>query len=412
MEAILKRCCGMDIHNKIIVACLLTENESGEVRKETRHFPTMTDDLLRMKAWLIENGCTDVAMESTSVYWKPIFNILEYSMNVMIVNARLIKNVPGRKTDMNDSEWIAKLLRHGLLRNSFIPPKEIRDLRDLTRYRVKLVQNATAEKNRIQKILEDANIKLSSVLSKTFSVSGTEMIKAIIQGDLSTEEIADLAKRRLRSKIPELIKALKGNVTEHHRFMLTEVFEHLNYLSERIQDLEQRIEDMLEPHREIYELLMTIPGVNKHTAASIIAEIGVDMSVFPSSKHIASWAGVCPGNNESAGKRMSGKTRKGDSWLRVTLTESAWAASKTKENYLSDKYRRLAHRRGSKRSIMAIGHKILCISYNLIKKKEPYHDLGSSYLEQLHGENSKRNAVNRLKSLGYDVSLTPIKASV
>lgn len=412
MEAILKRCCGMDIHKKIIVACLLIEEKNGEVEKSTRHFPTMTDDLLRMKAWLIENGCTDVAMESTSVYWKPIFNILEDSMNVMVVNARLIKNVPGRKTDMNDSEWIAKLLRHGLLRNSFIPPREIRDLRDLTRYRVKLVQNATSEKNRIQKILEDANIKLSSVLSKTFSVSGTEMIKAIIQGDLSTEEIANLARRRLRSKIPELIKALKGNVTGHHRFMLTEVFDHLNYIFDRIVDLEERIQEKLEPHREVYDLLMTIPGVSKHTAASIIAEIGVDMSVFPSSKHIASWAGVCPGNNESAGKRMSGKTRKGDSWLRVTLTEAAWASSKTKDNYLSDKYRRLAHRRGSKRSIMAIGHKILCISYNLIKKKEPYHDLGSSYLEQLHGENSKRNAVNRLKSLGYDVSLTPINASV
>jgi transposase len=410
MEAILKRCCGMDIHKKIIVACLLIEEKNGDVEKSTRHFPTMTDDLLRMKAWLIENGCTDVAMESTSVYWKPIFNILEDSMNVMIVNARLIKNVPGRKTDMNDSEWIAKLLRHGLLRNSFIPPRDIRDLRDLTRYRVKLVQNATSEKNRIQKILEDANIKLSSVLSKTFSVSGTEMIKAIIQGDSSPVEIADLARRRLRSKIPELIKALKGNVTEHHRFMLTAVFDHLNYIFERIADLEKRIEEKLQPYREIYELLMTIPGVSKHTAASIIAEIGVDMSVFPSSKHIASWAGVCPGNNESAGKRMSGKTRKGDSYLRVTLTEAAWAASKTKGNYLPEKYRKLAHRRGRKRAIMAISHKILCIVYNVIKKNEPYKDLGSNYLEQLHKESSRRNAVNRLKSLGFEVSLTPSKA--
>lgn len=410
MQSILKRCCGMDIHKKIIVACLLIENENGEAQTEIRHFPTMTEDILKLEQWLLENGCTHVAMESTSVYWKPIFNILEDSLNVMIVNARLIKNVPGRKTDQNDSEWIATLLRHGLLRNSFIPPRDIRDLRDLTRYRVKLVQNATSEKNRVQKILEDANIKISSVLSKTFSVSGTEMIKAIIQGGSSPEDIADMARRRLRSKIPELIKALRGNVTEHHRFMLTEVFDHLNYLSERIQDVEQRIEEKLEPHREVYELLMTIPGVNKHTAASIIAEIGVDMSLFPNSKHLASWAGVCPGNNESAGKRMSGKTRKGDRHLRVTLTEAAWAASKTKNNYLCEKYRRLAYRRGKKRSITAIAHKILCIAYNVIGKKEPYKDLGPDYLEQLHQENSKRNAVNRLKSLGFEVNLTPTKA--
>ena len=407
MQPILKSCCGMDIHKKIIVACLLKEEKNGEVKTEIRHFPTLTEDILKMEQWLLENECTHVAMESTSVYWKPIFNILEDSMKVMVVNARLIKNVPGRKTDQNDSEWIATLLRHGLLRNSFIPPRDIRDLRDLTRYRVKLVQNATAEKNRIQKILEDANIKLSSVLSKTFSVSGTEMIKAIIEGGSSPEEIANLARRRLRSKIPELIKALRGHVTDHHRFMLAVSFDHLKYLLERISKIEQRIEEKLEPHKEIYELLMTIPGVNKHVAASVIAEIGVDMSQFPNSKHLASWAGVCPGNNESAGKRMSGKTRKGDSSLRVTLTEAAWAASKTKENYLSEKYRRLVHRRGQKRSIMAIAHKILVIAYNVIDKKEPYKDLGPGYLEQLHKENSKRNAVNRLRTLGYEVNLTP-----
>ncbi len=410
MQPILKSCCGMDVHKKVIVACLLREIDNGEVKKEIKHFSTLTEDILKMERWLLENECTHVAMESTSVYWKPIFNILEDSLKVMVVNARLIKNVPGRKTDQNDSEWIATLLRHGLLRNSFIPTRDIRDLRDLTRYRVKLVQNATAEKNRLQKILEDANIKLSSVLSKTFSVSGTEMIKAIIEGESSPEEIAELARKRLRSKIPELIKALRGHVTDHHRFMMTESFEHLNYLAERIQEIEQRIEEKLEPHKAVYELLMTIPGVNKHCAASIIAEIGVDMSVFPSAKHLASWAGVCPGNNESAGKRMSGKTRKGDAWLSVTLTEAAWAASKTKDNYLSEKYRRLVHRRGQKRSIMAIAHKILCIAYNVIDKKEPYKDLGPDYLEQLHKENSKRNAVNRLKSLGYEVNLTPTKA--
>jgi transposase len=401
----------MDVHKKVIVACLLKENEKGEVEKEIKHYPTLTEYILKMEQWLLMNECTHIAMESTSVYWKPIFNILEDSMKVMVVNARLIKNVPGRKTDQNDSEWIATLLRHGLLRNSFIPPRDIRDLRDLTRYRVKLVQNTTAEKNRLQKILEDANIKLSSVLSKTFSVSGTEMIKAIIEGESAPEEIADLARKRLRSKIPELIQALRGHVTDHHRFMMMESFEHLNYLLERIHDIEQRIEEMLEPYSEIYELLMTIPGVNKHTAASIIAEIGVDMSVFPNAQHLASWAGVCPGNNESAGKRMSGRTRKGDSWLRVTLTEAAWAASKTKDNYLSEKYRRLVHRRGQKRSIMAIAHKILVIAYNVIENKEPYKDLGPDYLERLHKENSKRNAVNRLKALGYEVNLTKTKAT-
>ncbi len=410
MQAILKSCCGIDVHKAVIVACLMTEDENGKVAKESRQYATMTEDILEMKLWLLKNECFHVAMESTSVFWKPIFNILEDTINVMVVNARLIKNVPGRKTDLNDSEWIATLLRYGLLRNSFIPPKDIRDLRDLTRYRVKLVQNATSEKNRLQKILEDANIKISSILSKTFTVSGIDMIQAIIKGDSTPEQIADLARRRLRSKIPELTKALRGHVTEHHRFMLTEIFDHLNYLSERIADLEKMIEEKLEPYRNIFDLLITIPGINKHCAASIIAEIGVDMSIFQTPKRLASWAGVCPGNNESAGKRLSGKTRKGDNWLRVTLTEAAWAASKTKNNYLSEKFRRLSHRRGQKRAITAIAHKILCITYHVIEKKEPYKDLGPDYLEKIHNDNSKRNAVNRLKSLGYEVLLTPVNA--
>jgi len=407
MQPILKRCCGLDIHKSVIVACLIIESLDGKVKETKQTFSAMTEDLLRMKQWLLENECLDVAMESTSTYWKPVFNILEDSMNVMVVNARLIKNVPGRKTDLNDSQWIATLLRHGLLRNSFIPPRDIRDLRDLIRYRAKLIQNVTAEKNRLQKIMEDANIKISSVLSKTFSVSGTNMIQALIKGDSSPEQIADLARCRLRSKIPDLIKALRGHVTDHHRFMMAEIFEHLNYLGERIADLERRIDENLEPYRDVFDRLMTIPGVNKHCAASIIAEIGVDMSVFETPQRLASWAGVCPGNNESAGKRMSGKTRKGDCWLRVTLTEAAWAASKTKGNYLSEKYRRLAHRRGQKRAIMAIAHKILCIAFHVIKNKVPYKDLGPDYLERLHNENSKKNAVNRLRALGFEVSLTP-----
>jgi transposase len=412
MEDILERCCGLDVHKSKVVACLLVGELNGEVKKSIKAFSTMTGDLLRLKDWLEAEGCTHVALESTGVYWKPVFNILEGSMKVILANARHIKNVPGRKTDIKDCEWIAKLLRCGLIEESFIPPKPIRELRDLTRYRKKLVNAATAERNRVQKILEDANIKLSSVASNVFGASGEEILRALIEGKQTPEEMAQLAKRKLRDKIPELVESLKGCLSEHHRYLLEKSLKHLEFLEESIEDLEQRIDACLEPYRKEYELLQTIPGLKEQTAASLIAEIGIDMSRFPSDANLSSWAGMSPGNNESAGKRKSGRTTKGDNPLRCTLCEAAWAASRTKDTYLSAKYHRIAARRGKKRAIIALGHKILVIAYHVLKQDCSYLDLGADYFDKLHRKALETSLVRKLQSLGYYVSLEPVPVAV
>lgn len=302
MEVILPACCGIDIHRDTAVCCLL-KVAGKEVRKEIRTFSTMTVGLKELRDWLVNAGCTHVAVESTGVYWKPLFNILEDSLTVVLANARHIKNVPGRKTDVKDCEWLAKLLQCGLVQGSFIPPKWTRELRDLTRYRRRLIADITAEKNRIQKILQDANIKISSVATNVFGVSGQKILSALLEGETSGEELAKLALGKLKSKINELQKALEGHVTTHHLFMIRTTLDHIEYLQRSIAGLDAEIQKKLEPHKEDYQRLQTIPGVKTIGAASIIAEIGTNMSVFPSSQHLASWAGICPGNNESAGKK-------------------------------------------------------------------------------------------------------------
>ena len=408
MEVMIEKCCGIDVHKSNLTACLLIGKGDGKAEKTIKTFSTMTSDLLALKDWLEAEGCTHVAIESTGVYWKPVFNILESSLTVILANARDIKSVPGRKTDIKDCEWIADLLRFGLIRASFIPPKPIRELRDLTRYRTKLTQEMTSEKNRVQKVLEDANIKLSSVATDIFGTSGQQMINALLETNSTPEEIAELAKGRLRKKIPELVEALRGNVSDHHRYLIEMSLRHLESLGELITDLGERIDKAMEPYREDKELLMSITGVEEKSAESIIAEIGVDMNQFPSQAHLASWAGVCPGNNESAGKRKSGRTTKGDTWLERILVQVALAASKAKNTYLKDKYHRIAARRGKKRAAVAVAHKILGFAYYVLRYRVPYRDLGENYLDKLNKDVLERKLVKRLEALGNKVIIEPV----
>lgn len=407
MEVMVERCCGIDVHKSKLSACLLVGKPNGKVEKTVRTFSTMTSDLLALKDWLEAEWCTHVAIESTGVYWKPVFNILEDSVSVILANARDIKNVPGRKTDVKDCEWIAELLRFGLIRASFIPPKPIRELRDLTRYRTKLLRETNSEKNRVQKVLEDANIKLSSVATDIFGTSGMEMLGALLEAKSTPEEMAELAKGKLRKKIPELVQALQGNVSEHHRYLVEMSLRHLEYLGELVADLDERIDKAMEPYREEQQLLMSITGIEKESAECIIAEIGVDMSQFPSESHLASWAGVCPGNNESAGKRKSGKATKGDTWLRSILVQTAYAASRTKGTYLKDKFHRIAGRRGKKRAAVAVAHKILISAYYVLSYRVPYHDLGEHYLDNLNKDALQKKLVKRLEDLGNTVTVEP-----
>ena len=409
MDSIYRCCCGLDVHKDTVAACLRKIGDDGKIHIEKRTYLTMTKELLALSDWMTSEGVTHVAMESTGVYWKPIWNILEGGFTVLLVNARHIKQVPGRKTDMKDCEWIAQLLQHGLLNASFVPPTPIRELRDLTRHRAKIIGEQAAVVNRIQKTLEDANIKLASVATDVMGVSGRAMLKAIISGLEDPKVLADLAKRRLRGKIPQLKLALEGRVTEHHRFMLRTLLDQCEYLESLVKRLDGRIEDVMRPFEESVELLKSIPGVEQRTAENLIAEIGNNMDQFPSAEHLASWAGMCPGNNESAGKRKSGATPKGNRWLRRTLNQSAWAASHTKNTYLSAQYRRLASRRGKKRAIVAIGHTMLKIVYHMLKHKVSYHDLGNDYFDRLNSESLKRHLVKRLEKLGHKVTLEPLK---
>lgn len=409
MEVLIPRCCGIDVHKATLTACLLVSATASKTNKTVKTFSTMTADLLALKDWLEANECTHVAIESTGVYWKPVFNILEGSIQVVLANAREIKHVPGHKTDVKDCEWIADLLRFGLIKASFIPPKPIRELRDLTRYRTKLIQQRTAEKNRLEKFLEDANIKLSSVATDIFGVSGKDMLQALLEGKSTAEEIADLARGRLRNKKPELIEALKGHISEHHRFLLGTSLKHLDYLAELIGSIDEQIDNAMKPYQSQTEHLTTITGVDKKSAECIIAEIGVDMSRFPTPEHLASWAGICPGNNESAGKRRSGTINKGDSWLMGILIQVALAAAKTRDSYLKDKYYRIAARRGKKKAAVAIGHKILGFAYYVIKNEVSYRDLGENYLDKLNKEVIEKRLIKRLRELGNKVTVEPVQ---
>jgi transposase len=400
MQVMYERCAGLDVHKKTVVACVLTP--AGQ---ETRTFGTMTAELLALADWLLACGCTHVAIESTGDYWKPVFNILEGTCEVILVNAQHVKAVPGRKTDVKDAAWLAELLQHGLLRASFIPPVAQRELRDLTRYRSTFIRERVTLINRVQKLLEDANIKLAAVASDIMGVSGRAILAALIAGHTEPHTLAELAKGRLRSKREPLTKALEGRVKPHHRFVLTELLCQIDSLDETVARFDAQIQEISGPFEEAVGLLDTIPGIARHTAEMIVAEIGTNMSRFPSADHLASWAGVAPGNYESAGKRASGKTRKGNRFLRTTLVQAAHAAARTKDTYLSAQYRRLAARRGKKRAILAVAHSMLMMAYYMIQRQEPYREAGADFVDRLQPEDTARRLIKRLESLGYQVTL-------
>jgi len=407
MEAIVERVGGIDVGQATVVATALVGAAHERTRKETRTFRTVTRELLALRDWLLAQGVTHVAMEGTGIYWRPVYELLEDAFELIVGNAHHIKNVPGRKTDVKDSEWLADLARHGLIAKSFVPPKPLRRLRELLRYRRKLMESRTAERNRLLKLLETANIKLASVASSVFGVSGRLMLQALIDGVATPAAMAALARGRLRKKATALERALEGRLDEHHRFLLQLQLRRLDAVDTDLLSLDARIDEALLPYREQCEVLEQIPGVSRVVAAVIVAELGTDMIVFHSARHAAAWAGVCPGNNESAGKRMRAGVRKGNVHLRTALIEAAVAASHTKGSYLRDKYYRLRARRGSKRAAMAIAHKILIAAFNMLATRSPYRDLGATYLDGLEKRHTTRNLVRRLERLGYEVTLGP-----
>jgi transposase len=377
-------------------------------RKETTgeaKFGTVTRDLLALADWLRTCGATHVAMESTGVYWKPVWHILEGQFELLLVNAQHVKAIPGKKTDRRDSEWLAELLQHGLLKSSFVPPEPIRELRDLTRYRVTLCQECNRIANRIQKVMEDANLKLASVATDALGASGRAMLKALLAGERDPTRLAEMARGLLRRKIPTLQLALEGRVSAHHRFLLQELLDHLEFVEGKIGRLEEEIATRLRPFEDVVRRLCTIPGVDRVSAWGIISEIGLDINQFPDARHLASWAGLCPGNWESAGKRRSGKTRKGSAWLRRHLCQCAWGVSTKQKNYLSALFRRLSARRGVKRATIAVAHALLGIAYHVLKHEVEYRDLGPDYFDSLDPARLKRRLVKRLEGLGFQVTL-------
>src|SRR5947209_3696638 len=398
-------CAGLDIHKETVVACV-RKAQGGKVQQEVRTFRTETGGLLALADWLTDEGVTHAAMESTGVYWKPVWNILEGVVELLLVNAEHIQQVPGRKTDVKDAEWIAQLLPCGLLKASFVPQRPVRDLRDLTRQRVQLVRQKVQVANRIQKTLEDANIKLASVASDVLGASGRDMLRAIVRGEGDPVVLAELARQRLRAKIPQLQEALLGEVTDHHRFLLRMLLEQVEFLEGQIARLGARITEVLPaPFAEAVARLETIPGIDRRAAQNIVAEIGADLQPFKSAGHLASWVGICPGNHESAGKRRSGRTTKGNAWLRVTLVQCAWAASHTKGAYLAAQYKRLAARRGKKRALVAVGHTLLGVVYAVLKKKSVYRELGADYLDRQDKEKRTARLLKRLEKLGVRVTV-------
>ncbi len=400
MDIVNPRCAGLDVHKKTVVVCVITP-----AGRQTRTFDTLTRDLLTLSDWLQSCGCTHAAIESTGEYWKPVFNILEANFDVLLVNAQHVKAVPGRKTDVSDAEWLAELLRHGLLRASFIPPVAQREFRDLTRFRSTFTAERSRLVNRVQKVLEDANLKLASVASNVMGVSGRAMLAELIAGQTDAELLADLAKGKLRKKRGQLVKALEGRVKPHHRFVLTELLCQIDSLDETIDRFSAEIEEYSAPFEEAVALLDTIPGVAQTAAEIIVSEIGSDMSRFASATQLAAWAGVAPGNNESAGKRRSGKTRKGNRALGVALNQAAHAAARMKDTYLSAQYRRLAARRGKKKAIMAVAHSILVMAYYMLLRKEPYCEAGADYFDKRRPESVAKRLQKRLEELGYQVTL-------
>jgi transposase len=411
VEIVHARCCGLDVHKKTVVACVLITGLDGGVERQLRTFNTMTADLLALDDWLSSLGVTHVALESTGVYWRPVFNILEdESRTLLLVNPQHMRAVPGKKTDVRDSEWLADLLRHGLLRASFIPPAPIRAVRDLTRYRKTLVQQRADQANRLQKTLEGANLKLAAVAADVLGVSGRAMLAALLAGERDPDVLADLARGRMRAKLPQLRQALTGRIQPHHLVLIGQILEHIDFLEQSIAQVQAEIERCLPPFEEALDLLQTIPGIRAVAAGAILAEIGVDMSRFPTAGHLASWAGLCPSNKESAGKRMTGPMNRGNVWLRSIMGEVAWASIKTSATYFHAQFHRLARRRGRNKAAMAVAHSLLVVVYHVLRTGQPYAELGVDYLDKLDAARIERHHVRRLEQLGYTVTLTPLSA--
>jgi transposase len=407
MEVIYPRCCGLDVHAKTVVACLCVQGQ-----KQIRTFTTMTDGLLQLSDWLAAAGCTHVAIESTGVYWRPVFNIFECDFEVLLINAHHIKTVPGRKTDVRDCEWICDLLRHGLLKASFIPPLQIRELRELTRHRQTLVRDLAAVANRIQKLIESANIKLGQVATDVLGYSGRLMLNALASGETDAEKMAQFAKGKLKAKTAQLEQALTGRLTSTQHFLLKELLQQYDHLQGAIDntqaEIQRQLNDCQDPFlEEAVNLLQTIPGVGERVAETIVSEIGTEMSRFPTAAHLASWAGICPGNHQSAGKQLSGKTRKGNVYVRGALTQAAWAATRTKNTYLASQFRRLTTRLGKKRALVAVGHSILTIAYHLLSKRASYQELGGDYFDRQNAQHYQSKLVHKLEALGLKVILEP-----
>jgi transposase len=401
MEVVVARAAAIDVHKATVV---VTAHTPG--MRETRTYSTMTGELETMGRWLQSLGVTVVAMESTGPFWWPIYNVLEddeFEFELVVCNAQHVKAVPGRKTDVKDSEWLCDLLRHGLLKNSFIPSRQQRQLRELTRYRKKLIQMRASEVNRVQKVLEGANIKLAAVATDVMGVSGRQMLQAMIAGETDPKVLAAMAKGRLQKKQSDLERALDGKLSEHQRFLLAQQVKLIDQLDENIAAISAEVEERMRPFKDTLALLDTIPGIGPETAQMIVAEIGEDMSRFPSAAHLASWAGLCPGNNESAGKRKGGKTRKGDSWLREAMVNAAHAAARKKDSYLNAQYHRLLTRRGKKKAAVAVAHSMIVAVYYILRDRVPYADLGYAYFDQRNQDALVRRMTRRLKTLGYDV---------
>jgi len=412
VDVVHERCAGIDVSKADVKVCVRVPGSGARRRSEVRTYTSMTNDLLAMRDWLVAQGVTVVGMEATGAYWKPVFYLLEADMEVQLLNARHMRNVPGRKTDVADSEWIAKLVEHGLVRPSFVPPEPIRQLRDLTRYRTEVVRERVREAQRLEKLLEDAGIKLSVVVSDILSKSGRAMLEALVAGERRPAVLADLALGSMRGKKPLLSEALTGRFGAHHAFLVRAMLDRVDEADRMIARLDQQIEAQVTPFRDVIDLLDGIRGVSVRVAEVMLAEIGADMSRFPTAAHLASWAGMCPGNNESGGRRKSGRTRVGDVWLRAALGEAAMAASHTKGTYLAARFRRIASRRGKKRAMVAVGHSILIATWHMISGAVECHDLGGNYfLERTGKTRITRRLVGQLTQLGWQVTLNPTPAA-
>jgi transposase len=407
MQQLVERVAGLDVHRKTVAVCVRVPGDDRERAQHVRTFGTTAADLITLRDWLEAHQVTQVAMESTGVYWKPVFYVLEESLSCLLVNAAHVQKVPGRKTDVQDCVWLAQLLEHGLLRGSFVPPPPLRELRDLTRYRKVLIQDRTREGNRLHKVLEDAGLKLATVATDILGVSGRDMLHALVAGTTDPAILADLARGTLRKKLPALRQALTGRFRPHHAFMVSQHLGHLDYLDEAISALSTHIEEALRPFAAEYQRLDSIPGVAQRTAEVLIAEIGVDMRQFPTAQHVASWAGLCPGQNESAGKHKSGRLRPGNRWLRMTLIEAASLAARSHTTAFGARYRRIARHRGHKKAVVAVAHAMLVTAYHLLARRMEYREPGIDYFERRHAERTTRRAVRALERQGYRVTLEP-----